>query len=242
MNSFTFVDGFVGIVLVISAGLAFLRGFVHEVLAIGAWAGAVIATLYGFDIAEPWFAAQVGPGWAATLLTGASLFLVTLLTGSLLTKAIANQVRKSALNSVDSSLGFAFGLARGALIVSAVYYMSVEWAFEPNDMPQWLSGAKTRPWLERGAGEIRHLRPHNWGGETLQAQMNVAPASGDLEQDSKRGAAQLISAPSAAASAEALAAPKPDSKPNEAPSAKPKPKGYDKDERREMDRLFRNTQ
>ena len=243
MTSFTFIDVFVGVVLVISAGLAFLRGFVHEVLAIGAWVGAVAVTLYGFDPLEPWFAAQVGPGWAATLLTGASLFLITLLTCSLLTKAIANQVRNSALNSVDSSLGFAFGLARGALIVSAVYYMGVEWAFDSSDLPQWLSGAKTRPWLERGAGEIRRLRPHNWGSDTLlTAQQMVTPARGDLEQDSKRGAAELAAPPAAAASAQALAAPKPDSKPNGTEAAKPRTAGYDKDERREMDRLFHNNQ
>ena len=239
MSSFTFADGFVGLVLVISAGMAFLRGFVHEVLAIGAWIGAVVATLYGFDYAQPWFAAQIAVTWAANLLTGLSLFLVTLLTLSLLTKAISNQVRQSALNSVDSSLGFVFGLLRGALIVSAAYYICIEWAFDPGEMPAWLESAKTRPWLERGAAEIKKFRPHNLEVEQTAPERAV-PASGDLTADSKRGEAE-ISAGTNTATVENLAAPKP-SAPAATAETKPKSKGYDKDERAEMNRLFRNTQ
>ena len=238
MGAFTFADGIVGVVLVISAGMAFMRGFVHEVLSIGAWVGAVIVTLYGFDLAQPWFLGQLGVVWAANAATGLSLFLVTLLTLSIVTKAIANQVRKSALNSVDCSLGFVFGLLRGALIVSAAYYIAVEWAFDPADMPAWLGTAKTRPWLERGAGEIRKFRPHNLSADAPPTAEPVIPASGDLEQDSKRGEQQVDTTK---AEAEALAAPKPAAAPVSA-EAKTKPKGYDKDERREMDRLFRNTQ
>ena len=238
MGSFTFADGVVGVVLVVSAGMAFLRGFVHEVLAIGAWIGAAAATLYGFDYAQPWFAAQIGVAWAANLLTGLSLFLTTLLTLSLVTKAISNQVRQSALNSVDTSLGFVFGLLRGALILSAAYYIAVEWAFDPGEQPTWLATAKTRPWLERGAAEIRKFRPHNLGTEETVA-APVIPASGDLEEDSKRGEDQLGTG--GKATVQTLAAPKP-SAPSQPAEQSAKTKGYDKDERREMDRLFHNTQ
>lgn len=238
MSSFTLADGFVGVVLVVSAGMAFMRGFVHEVLAIGAWIGAAIITLYGFDTAQPWFAAQISVGWAANLLTGLSLFLVSLVTLSLITKAISNQVRKSALNSVDSSLGFVFGLLRGALIISAAYYIAIEWAFDPGELPQWLASAKTRPWMERGAAEIAKFRPHSLTAEQSSTE-TVTPASGDLMEDSKRGQEQFQD--SNKVTAQSLAAPKPSASAVTAETGK-KIKGYDKDERREMDRLFRNTQ
>ncbi len=235
MSSFTFADAIVALILVVSAGMAFLRGFVHEVLAIGAWVGAAFATLYGFDIAQPWFAAQIGVPWIASAATGLTLFLSTLLILSLITKAISNQVRKSALNSVDSSLGFVFGLARGALIVSAAYYIVDQWVFDPNEMPVWLSSAKTKPWLERGAAQIHKFRPHNLALEQSLPERNTA--SGDLEEDSKRGGA-YIEAPQRT-TAEELATPKPSAPASEQTA---KTKGYDKDERREMDRLFKNTQ
>lgn len=237
MSSFTFADAIVALVLFLSAGMAFLRGFVHEVLAIGAWFGAIAATLYGFDIAQPWFAAQIGVAWAANAATGLALFLSSLLILSLVTKAISNQVRKSALNSVDSSLGFVFGLLRGALIVSAAYYIAVQWIFDPDELPVWLSSAKTRPWLERGAAEIHKFRPHNIGVEDSQNDHNTA--SGDLAEDSKRGQAQFGAVEKA--TVETLAAPKPTA-PVQTSEQTAKAKGYDKDERREMDRLFHNTQ
>ena len=233
MNSFTFADAIVGLVLFVSAGMAFMRGFVHEVLAIAAWIGAAAATLYGFDYAQPWFAAQINVTWAANLVTGVALFLSALLILSLLTKAISNQVRKSALNSVDSSLGFVFGLLRGAFLLSAAYYIAVPWIFDPEDMPTWLAAAKTRPWLERGAAEINKFRPHNL------SQIEHNSASGDLAEDGKRGEAQL-GLPDKA-TVESLAAPKP-SVPVQTAEQRAKVKGYDKDERREMDRLFHNTQ
>ena len=240
MTAFTFADAIVGLVLLISAGMAFLRGFVHEVLAIGAWAGAALATLYGFDYVQPWCAAQIGSGLIANLIAGAGLFLACLLILSLLTNAISRQVRKSALNSVDSSLGFVFGLLRGALLLSAAYYSADQWVFDQGQMPEWLSTAKTRPWLERGEAQIKKFRPHNLDGNNLDnAPPALNSASGDLIEDSRRGQIQLGEIPRA--TVESLATPKPQGLPQTGgPGAKTK--GYDKDERREMDRLINNTQ
>ncbi|MDP6122042.1 MAG: CvpA family protein, partial [Rhodospirillales bacterium] len=42
----------VGVVLLVSALLAYSRGFVHEVLAVGGWIGAIFATFYGFPHAK----------------------------------------------------------------------------------------------------------------------------------------------------------------------------------------------
>lgn len=234
---FTLTDGIVVVVLLISAGMAFMRGFVHEVLAIGAWVGAVIVCLYGFDHVQPWFAEQIGVSWAANLSAGAALFLVSLLAFSIITKAIANQVRKSALNSVDSSLGFIFGLIRGALLVSAAYYIAISWVFDPSDLPHWIGSAKTRPWLERGAEQINRWRPRHWGNDLSVPDLNTA--SGDLLEDSKRGAAQILG--SVPATVESLTSPKVTESPV-SQDKNAKTKGYDKDERRAMDRLFRNTQ
>ena len=45
----TLLDGVFIIVLLISAFLAMIRGFVREVLSIGAWLAAAFATVYLFD-------------------------------------------------------------------------------------------------------------------------------------------------------------------------------------------------
>ena len=221
---FTIVDGVVAVVLLGSAGLAFLRGFVHEVLAIAAWVGAGLAALYGFDLVHLWFRAEIGIAWAGDALAAASLFLVALLILSLITKAISNQVRKSALNSVDSSLGFVFGLLRGAVVV-CLAYMAITWVIEPEAPPAWLANAKTRPWLERGAALIEKLRPESFGRDDKGKIERTA--TGDLDEDSRR-AEEMTKAytPQPAAPAE---------------EGKPARQGYDKDQRNEMNRLIQMT-
>ncbi len=230
---FTFVDGIVAVVLLGSAGLAFMRGFVHEVLAIGAWAGAGFAAWWGFPHVQPWFRAQIAAPLVADGIAALALFLVALLVLSLVTRTVSNQVRKSALNSVDSSLGFVFGLARGALVLS-VAYIGVTWLVQPGPLPLWLEGARTRPWLQRGADAVQGALPQGFGRSGTQdetAAVAVPHATGNLEQDMQ--AAELLR------TSGGLALPQP-----AAPAASGKaarPQGYDKDERSEMDRLFQTT-
>lgn len=234
---FTIVDGVVAIILVGSAGFAFLRGFVHEVLAIAGWVGAGFIAYAGFPYAQSWFRAQIGMPLLADIVAVALLFLAALLVFSLITKAVANRIRRSALNSVDSSLGFVFGLIRGAIVVS-LGYMLVTWMIAPEPQPAWLANAKTRPWLERGAHLIESLRPDTFGqleqktaapGSAPQAQ--TPAATGNLIEDSHRAVErdkiyQDLAAPQPAAD----------------PSKTTHPAGYDKDQRREMDRLFQSNQ
>ena len=232
---FTFVDGVVAVVLLVSAGLAFLRGFVHEVLGIGAWAGAGFVAWWGFPHAQPWFRAQIGAPLVADAAAALALFLVALLVLSILTRAVSARVRASALNSVDSSLGFVFGLVRGALILS-VAYIGVSWLIDRDQPPAWLASARTRPWLERGATLVQSALPEGFGRQVEGSVGAALPhATGNLQQDIEAGQALLRASG-------ALAMPQP-----AAPAAEPAgktahPQGYDKNERREMDRLFQTNE
>jgi len=223
---FTFVDGAVAVILLGSAGLAFMRGFVHEVLSIAAWVGAVFVAVTGFAHVQPWFRSQVGVEWAADTLAAGALFLVALLIFSLVTKAVANRVKRSALNSVDSSLGFVFGLARGAVVV-CLAHMVLVWAIEPEEPPAWLANAKTRPWMERGDHLLQALKPEGFGRDAKKAEERTA--TGNLDEDSRRG--------------EDLAKSMPMPKPAFAPAEDGKgARGYDKAQRQEMNRLFQGNQ
>lgn len=222
----TAVDVVVAVVLLGSAGFAFMRGFVHEVLAIAAWVGAFFAALYGFPHARPFFREHISASWAADGAAGITLFLVTLLALSILTKAVSDRVRKSALNSVDSSLGFVFGLARGAVLL-CLAYMSVVWLVRPEQPPEWIANAKTRPWLERGADLLQGLAPAEFGAAEGAAKGVSGEARRAMELEKTY---RSLAAPQPAAEAEKKAA-KDD-----------KPPAYDTNQRREMDRLFQSNQ
>lgn len=231
----TAVDVVVGVVLLGSAGFAFLRGFVQEVLSITSWVGAVFAALYGFPHARPLFREHIGSAMVADIAAGAALFLLTLLVLSLLTKRVADTVRKSALNSVDSSLGFVFGLARGAVLVSLAY-MSLAWLFDsPEQQPDWLAQSRSRPWLERGAGFLQSLAPEGLGraeGKTREVSAEARQVMEAEKTFQKFVSPQPSAHPSAAQSStdgKAKAGGKPD-------------QTYDNESRIQMERLIRSNQ
>jgi len=120
----TWVDLAVLGVLAISALLAFLRGFVREVLGIGAWIGAGVVAVWGARYArvpvEHWVD---NPSWAEPIaLIG--VFLVTLIILLLVAHLFGRLARGSPLGGVDRTLGLLFGLARGAALVILAYILA----------------------------------------------------------------------------------------------------------------------
>lgn len=223
--SITAVDIVVAVVLLGSAGFAFMRGFVHEVLAIAAWVGAALAALYGFQYVQPLARQYIGSALVADIAAGAALFLVTLLVLSMITKAAADRVRRSALNSVDSSLGFAFGLVRGAVLVCLAHLLITMVTETP---PSWLAEAKSYPWLERGANMLRALAPDNFGAAQGQAR-RVSKETEDLMQAEQTLRKYIAPQPAAPAVKEAETGAKP-------------AQGYDKESRSQLDRLIQANQ
>lgn len=124
MDGFTIFDGVVAGVIVISAILAYARGFVREVMAILGWiAAAVVAFLFAPNalplMAElPYVGNLVGSSPELGILAAfAVVFAVALLVISLFTPLFSTFVQRSALGGIDAGLGFLFGVARGVLLV-----------------------------------------------------------------------------------------------------------------------------
>ncbi len=65
--------------------------------------------------------------------TGIVIFVLSLVILSLMSRRISKKVKESPLNAVDRSLGFLFGLLRGALIV-CIAYIGLG-MFYPQDLP-----------------------------------------------------------------------------------------------------------
>jgi membrane protein required for colicin V production len=128
MEGFTIVDGVVALVIVLSAVLAYSRGFVRELMAIAGW---VAAAILGFL-----FAAQVQPlvleiPYAGEFLQGscelatiaafAAVVVVALVVSSIFTPLFSSAIQNSAIGGIDQGLGFIFGVARGVLLVAVAF-------------------------------------------------------------------------------------------------------------------------
>ncbi len=121
----TWVDGAVLALLLISAVLAFLRGFVREVLGVGAWLGAVVLAIWAAPRIKPhvdvWLRSHPAVAEPAAY---AGVFLVTLVLLLLLCRWIGRLVQASALGGLDRTLGLLFGLARGASLIVLAYILA----------------------------------------------------------------------------------------------------------------------
>lgn len=214
------VDIGIGLVVLVSALLAFSRGFVHEVLAVAAWVGAIFAAIHAFPYVRPYARQVIGIELAADLVAGAGLFIVSLVVLSMLTRGITRQVKDSALNALDRSLGFLFGILRGAVLV-CLAYIGVGMIWPPADQPVWLREARSLPVLENGAAILRSLAP----GSAQAASSDAAAkrrAAGEEAQETKRMLDQMLTP-----------------QPRDA-GGEPRP-GYTDKERSEMERLIEST-
>jgi membrane protein required for colicin V production len=205
-------------VLVLSGLGGFLRGFVQSVLAIAAWVGAALVTLYGFAHAAPIARDYISQRLVADLAAGVVLFVGSLVVLAFVRHRIANVVRASALSALDRSLGFVFGVAFGAALLCVAYF-GASWAAGPRqNWPDWAREAKGLPVVETltlgGCG----LGPDN----VLSLCRRVLGRAGASRQDIERQFERLTSPPA------------------KAPDQGPRP-GYPAGQRRELDRLFDST-
>jgi len=205
-------------VLLISALWAFLRGFVREILGVAAWVGAAFVTMYGLSYVQPYARQLINIPYAADIAAGFVLFVVSLILLSIVSHAISSQVRQSALSAIDRSLGFVFGLARGAVVV-CIAYLLLEWAMPPpQERPAWISQAKSLPAIKQGVAMLEELIPSNLRGRGSSA--------------AERARQEIDRAAQTKRTLETLTQPPPQA---DAPRDRP---GYTDSERREIDRAL----
>lgn len=114
------VDFVVIAIVVFSAVVGLVRGFVKETFSLVTWVGAfVVAVIFSADIQK--LLVHYVPGDQLRLvLAFAALFAATLLFGIVIGHLFTRAVEGSHLASIDRSLGLLFGIARGYVAVSAL--------------------------------------------------------------------------------------------------------------------------
>ena len=111
-------------ILLVSAGISFLRGFVKEVFSLAAWLIAIwVAVEYTGDAANLLNGYIVNP----SIRIGVSfvlLFVVTLFLGSMTNFLLGTFVKKTGLTGTDRMVGLLFGTIRGGAVVSVLVLLA----------------------------------------------------------------------------------------------------------------------
>ncbi len=214
-------------VVVMSGLLAFWRGFVREVLSVGAWIGATVATLYLFEFAQPVARTYIEVELIADIVAGVAVFVVALIALSLVSHALSRRVRESTLGPLDRSLGLVFGLVRGAAVVALAYLIFAA-LFPPEDRPKWVTEARTEPLMVGGAAFLASILPERWVAKSVGA-----------ADETKRTTDQAIEAGNAI---QPLAEPLFKAPAVETNASEPVDRGYRDQERKDLERLIQGSE
>lgn len=229
-------------ILVISSVVAFLRGFVREVLTILGLGGAGIVALTVAPMLtgglEAWLSEGAEEGqrlWgfvpydiAAAVFSYAGVFVITLVIMSVISHWIAKSVHAIGLGPIDRSLGVVFGIIR-ALILIGLLYMPFHLLMEEEDKENWFGNSMTIGYVEELSDFMTALMPESLQREAEEEGDETDPL-GELTGEDEKG--ETTDAPQ----------PLPDTGTDEEAADRETGAGYDADTRQAIDDLIDDQQ
>ncbi len=226
------IDIVVGVLILISAAISFLRGFIREVLTIAGVVGGVLAAIFLGPKLAPifrgWFGVtgegepeklfdMIPMDVAADATAYAAIFVVFVVAISILSHFIAGGVKAMGLGPVDRTLGILFGVARGFVLLG-LFYLPFHLMMKEESKEELFKESRTHYLIEEVAVVLTEYLPDSEEVEKAAKEKQNAFKDKLLEQN-------LLAGDKAEKDAE-----------EEKPAAKED--GYDDAERGKIDQLF----
>lgn len=186
----TTFDIIVGVLVLISALLATMRGLTREVLSLVTWGGSAVFAWWMYANHPELARNYVADPTVADIVTVLASFIVALIILHLLTMWIADLVSDSKIGPLDRSLGFVFGGVRGILIV-VVLLIFGQWLFA-SELQRFATDSKTMPMLTSIGDDLIAALPDNVeemvtdflrGSSTPEQEVPVTDGTDQLEEE-----------------------------------------------------------
>jgi membrane protein required for colicin V production len=174
----TLLDIILFAVMMVSALLAMVRGFMREILSIASWIAAAGATLYAYPKLLPMAKGYFNNDMIATAAVVGGVFLGTLIVVSIITIKISDMILDSRVGALDRTLGFVFGLARGLVIVVVAFLFFV-WLVPDRSQPEWVRSAKSRVVLQGTGQWLISMLPEDPESAILKKLKRPRPEDGE---------------------------------------------------------------
>ena len=149
-------DHIFAIILLVSGAIGFFRGFIRESISLLAWLVGLWLAWHFPYVVNPWLGGALAEPGVREWTGRAIVLLVVLLIGAVTGSIVSHFMRRATgIAAVDRTLGAAFGLMRGAVIIGLLVLAgrAVELDREP-----WWGRTKSMPaatsvanWIERYA-------------------------------------------------------------------------------------------
>lgn len=145
--------------LVVSILIGVIRGFTREVLGLGTWILAIVASLLFGPAAALQLESQISIPSVRIAAGYGLVFFLGLLAGSIVTAIISKVVRHSPLSGVDRTIGGGFGAFRGVLLAVVVVWLV---GLTPARQDPWWGESLFVGKLEWLADGFRRMMPQDW--------------------------------------------------------------------------------
>ncbi|HEY1448442.1 MAG TPA: CvpA family protein [Caulobacteraceae bacterium] len=155
LTGFDFVAG---AILLVSGLVGLARGATRELVTVIAFVGAVIASIFALRFSGPLAHHFIHTAWLASIAALLVVFIIVYVIVRLVGGQLTRGVRQTALSSLDRTLGFAIGLARGVVAVGVLVIL-IRAATPPERMPHWFTGAKVYPLANAAGSALRAFAP-----------------------------------------------------------------------------------
>lgn len=158
----SWVDLIIIAVVVVSALISLVRGFVKESISLASWVLAGFIALRYFtplsELLEPYIESptiRTGSGFAI-------LFVCSLIIGAIINFMASQLVTKTGLSGTDKSLGVVFGAARGILIVIILVLLA---GLTPMPSESWWKESTMIEYFASMASWIKDILPDDIAGK-----------------------------------------------------------------------------
>ena len=184
LSALTLIDYGAIILLLISGGLATLRGMTRELLGLAGWPLSFIAAKLSAPYLEPVLTDLIRiEGISAALAWGAPFVIIVIFWFAFASLASPG-LSKAGLGGLDRWLGFLFGLIRGFLIVLMIYVAAVVVAEGEDKLPGMVADAAVTPALRDSAHLMSGLLPADMRDRIINNLPDASETTEDIKNTS----------------------------------------------------------
>ena len=176
------VDFVAIIILVISGGLATLRGMTREIMGLAGWPISIVAARLTSPYLEPILTDFIRVEGISQALSWGVPFIVVVVLWFAFSSLVSPGLSKAGLGGLDRWLGFLFGVIRGFVIVLVVYVGAVVAAEGEDRLPSIVIDAQMTPLLRESAHLTSGLLPEDMRDRVVDNLPDAAPVTEDLQE------------------------------------------------------------
>lgn len=155
MDSFNYIDIAIVVLVLLSAIVGFVRGFVREAFSLASWIAAIVVAFLFYEKLATQLPFNIPNDLARLGVAFLLLFVGVLILGSIINYLFNKAIHAIGLGGADRVLGGVFGVVRGSLVVTLLVLLMGLGLTSFTEHPLWTQSklvphfVKTADWIKK---------------------------------------------------------------------------------------------